>query len=164
MLAVLAAVMTVVFSVFQSNVAQRKAVQTFRNMQVIHLTMQQITLDQETSGGAIRWTCSNGVPLTYAQWTNLIVSEKYLTPEQLFDRLQLSDPERTIIPLAVAESDPPDTIVMVTKNWPGQAVLAEKGLVTGNYAYLRKGGPVDTNNTSNPNTGAGGKFGFQPLK
>lgn len=162
MLVIMVAIMTVVFSIFRSNIAQRKAVETFRNMTVIHLTMQQMTLDQETSGGPVRWTCSNGIPLTYAQWTNLIVTEKYLTPPQLYDRLQPNDPEREIIPLAVAESDPPETLVMVTRNWPGQATLASQGVVPGSYAYLRKGPSSDTNAPSN--TGAGGKFGFQPLK
>lgn len=164
MLAVLAIVMTVVFASFQSNIAQRKAVQTFRNMTVIHLTMQQMTLDQVTSDGPVRWTCSNGVPLTYAQWTNLIVAEKYLSPTQLFDRLQLSDPDLAIIPLAVTESDPPETVVMVTQNWPGQATLAAKGLQAGPYAYFRKGESSTKNKATFSNTGPGGQFGFQPLK
>lgn len=158
-IAILVVITGLVLSAFQANMSQRNEVQTLRNMKMIQLAIQQMTLDNQTNGrgSPIRWTCSNDIPLAYAQWTNQIITNKYLTPEQLAEYLQLGSSDRTIVPLAVADSDPPETVLLVTQNWPGHEAASARGLSEENYTWFLKDGGAQR-------TRSGGKFNYLPLK
>jgi len=167
MIAILAALLAVVVWSFQTNIQQRDAIRTFKHMQLVHLTIQQMRLDNLTNGGAVRWTSSNETPLTYEKWTNLIVEGKYLSLDQLRDHLQMRDGDNAVVPLAVTESDPENTIILVTKNWPGQDAAVSNGLTSGEYGYFRKDGsgmPPNSKTSDTNAIGSGGKYNFQPLK
>lgn len=167
MITILVVLLAVVVWSFQTNIQQRDAIRTFKHMQLVHLTIQQMRLDNLTNGGVVRWTSSNDKALTYEQWTNLIVEGKYLSLDQLQDHLQMDDVDNTIVPLAVTESDSGDTIILVTKNWPGHDLAASNGLISGDYGYFRKDGsgmPPNSKTSDTNAIGAGGKFNFQPLK
>jgi type II secretory pathway pseudopilin PulG len=166
-IAILGVLLTMVVWSFQTNIQQRDAIRAFKHMQLVHLTIQQMRLDNLTNGGPIRWTSSNETPLPYGQWTNLIVAGKYLSQEQLEDHLQLRSAKNAIIPLAVTESDPDNTVILVTTTWPGQATAKSSGLRSGNFGYFRKDGsgmPPGAPTSDTNSVGAGGKFNFQPLQ
>ena len=167
MITILVVLLAMVVWSFQTNIQQRDAIRTFKHMQLLHLTIQQMRLDNLTNGGSVRWTSFNDTPLTYEQWTNFIVEGKYLSLDQLRDHLQVDEKNNTIVPLAVTETDPENTIILVTKNWPGREAAMSNGLTSGNYGYFRKDGsgmPPNSKTSDTNAIGAGGKFNFQPLK
>ncbi len=63
------------------------AAQALYKMKQLHLATRQMTLDSMDYDDpkGIRGTCSNGKPLAYDEWTNLLVRQKYLTSQQIAD-------------------------------------------------------------------------------
>lgn len=144
------------------------------NMKQLHLATQQMTLDSQTANTPpnIRWTCTNGRPLKFPEWTNLLVSNGYLTEKDLAKLLKspLSGWSTNIFTVyAVGDFDPPETLLLATDNWKGLTAtsLAKSPLSDSGFVVFHKGGdgailrPRQLNLTNI--IGTGGKFNYLPL-
>ncbi|PTX97201.1 hypothetical protein DB345_08485 [Spartobacteria bacterium LR76] len=176
-------ILLVLFSVLAGYLASRvtpslregSMAQLVSNMKQLHLATQQMTLDSETANTPpnIRWTCTNGQPLKFAQWTNLLVSNNYLAKEDLAKLLRnpFSNTQSTnvITVYAVGDFDPPETIVFATANWrapsashPDQPPLDIPGIV-----IFRKGSDgaiLQRHQIDLTNIATGGRYNYLPLQ
>jgi len=143
------------------------------NMKRLHSAAQQMTLDSETANTppGIRWTCTNGQPLKFAQWTNLIVSNNYLTREDLTNLLEktyYNKPTNITTVYAAGDFDPPDAALLASANWLGPKVanLAKSPLSPSGFVVFRQDGSgtiFSPHQTTLTNIGSGGKYNYLPL-
>jgi len=157
-----------------SQLVKGRMTQTLSNLKQLHMASQQMTLDNQTTGDSpIRWTCSGTTPLTFEQWTNALVTGKYVTAGELKKFLSFGtrlSPTNVVSVFAVAEKDPADTVLLATKNWqgPGVSDLA-KNLYSGpGVVIFRKGGDgvilQPRQATATNLIGTGGMHNFLPLR
>lgn len=145
------------------------------NMKQLHLATQQMTLDSQTADTPpnIRWTCANGRPLRFAEWTDLLVSNNYLSKEnltKLLEKTYYGTPARIITVYAVGDFDPADTVLLASANWQGPKAtnLAKSPLGNSGFVVFRQDGsgailqPRQLNQTNI--IGSGGKFNYLPLQ
>lgn len=149
--------------------------QLVSNMKQLHLATQQMTLDSQPADTPpnIRWTCTNGQPLKFAQWTNLLVSNNYLAKEDLARLLKnpFSNTQSTnvITVYAVGDFDPPETIVFATANWraPGASHPDQPSPNIPGIVIFRKGGDgaiLQRHQTDLTNIATGGRYNYLPLQ
>lgn len=147
------------------------------NARQFQIAIQSMTEDNMKLGRSLQWTCSNGVPQTFEQLTNELYG-RYLTENDM--KKMLSGPEtgaifkardpRILNFFAVTLSDPSDTLLLATTNWPGMGSTNLSGnLFDGQgFVVIRKNGegnilkPHSFNDTNA--IGAGGQFNYLPLK
>lgn len=144
------------------------------NMKRLHSAAQQMTLDSEIANTppGIRWTCTNGQPLKYTAWTNLLVSGHYLTSEEmtgLLEKTYYTKPTNIITVYAVGDFDPPDTVLLASVNWLGPKAtnLAKSPLGPSGFVVFRQDGSgaiFSPRQTTLTNIGSGGKYDFLPLQ
>lgn len=149
--------------------------QVLSNMKQLHLATQQMTLDSQTADTPpnIRWTCTNGQPLKFAEWTNLLVRNNYLTKEDLTKLLkspQSNKSTNVFTVYAVADLDSADTVLFATTNWlgPHATKLGNSPFRTPGFVIFRKGGDgaiLQPRQCQRMDIiGSGGKFNFLPLQ
>ncbi len=149
--------------------------QGLSNMKQLQLATQQMTLDSETANTPpnIRWTCTNGRPLKFAEWTNLLVSNGYLTESDLAKLLKspLSNKASNVFTVyAVGDFDSPETVLFATTNWPGPNAtkLGKSPFRTPGFVVFHKGGDGAILQPSQCQKmeiiGTGGKYNFLPLQ
>lgn len=149
--------------------------QVLSNMKQLHLATQQMTLDSEAANTPpnIRWTCTNGQPLKFAQWTNLLVSNGYLTEYDLAKLLkspQSNKATNVFTGYAVGDFDSPDTVLLASANWqgPNASKLGYSLFRTPGFVVFRKGGDgaiLQPKQCQRKEIiGTGGKFNFLPLQ
>ncbi|PTX97202.1 hypothetical protein DB345_08490 [Spartobacteria bacterium LR76] len=149
--------------------------QVLSNMKQLHLATQQMTLDSETANTPpnIRWTCTNGQPLKFATWTNLLVSSSYLTEKDLAQLLkspQSNKSTNVVTVYAVGDFDPAETVLFATKNWlgPHATNLGNSPFRTPGFVVFRKGGDgmiLQPRQCQRMEIiGTGGKYNFLPLQ
>jgi len=154
---------------------EERMAQLVSNMKQLHLATQQMTLDSQTANTPpnIRWTCTNGQPLKFAQWTNLLVSNNYLAKEDLAKLLKnpFSNTKSTniITVYAVGDFDPPETLVFATANWraPGASNPDQPSIDIPGIVIFRKGGDgaiLQRHQTELTNFAAGGRYNYLPLQ
>jgi len=145
------------------------------NMRQLQLATQMMALDSVTNRALrdVDWTCTNGRPLRFAQWTNLLVSNHYLTERDLEKLLGSPRSNRTtniINAFAVQEDDAGDTVFLATVNWMGPKAtnLAPSPLQSPGFVVLRKAGEGNILKDSQCQRmdliGTGGKFNYLPLQ
>ncbi len=150
-------------------------VQVLSNMKQLHLATQQMTLDSETANTPpnIRWTCTNGRPLKFAEWTNLLVSNGYLTESDLAKLLkspQSNKATNVFTVYAVGDFDSPDTVLLATANWqgPNATNLGNSPFRTPGFVVFHKGCDGAILQPSQCHRmeiiGTGGKYNFLPLQ
>jgi hypothetical protein len=175
---VLTVLLILVIVFFRAQGGSDDMLQTLTNMRQLQVATQVITVDNQAQEKPIQWTTANGKPISYAQWTNALAGAN-LNPQDIrrllsarSQRLLWSDKvtENAITVFAVTDSDPKNTLFLVTKNWHG---LEEKKLSGDPYGakgfiVMRKGGDgviLSASQSQNADTiGAGGTFHFLPLK
>lgn len=149
--------------------------QVLSNMKQLHLATQQMTLDSETANTppGIRWTCTNGRPLKFAEWTNLLVSNNYLSEKDLAKLLkspQSNKSTNVFTVYAVGDFDSPDTVLLATTNWPGPNAtkLGKSPFRAPGFVVFHKGGDGAILQPSQCQRmeiiGTGGKYNFLPLQ
>jgi len=149
--------------------------QVVSNMKQLHLATQQMTLDSETANtpSNIRWTCTTGQPLKFAQWTNLLVSNNYLAKEDLAKLLSGPSPvhaPNVLTAYAVGDFDPDTTLLFATKNWlgPQADALGKSPFRTPGFVVFRKAGDCAILQPRQCQKmeviGSGGKYHFLPLQ
>ncbi len=145
------------------------------NMKQLYLATQQMTLDSQTTDTPpnTRWTCTNGRPLGFAEWAELLVSNNYLSKENLTKLLQKTyygTPTRIITVYAVGDFDPADTVLLGSANWQGPKAtnLAKSPLGDSDFAVFRQDGSgaiLPPRRCQDMRLiGSGGKFNFLPLQ
>jgi type II secretory pathway pseudopilin PulG len=151
-----------------------ESVEALQKMKHLHLAIQQMTLDNQTTGDSpIRWTCSGTTPLTLEQLTNALVEGGYASSDKFREQLVISK-NRTLANdasvFAVTESDPADTVLLAAYEW--KAVFEPDLIKAGRgrkFVIFRKGGdgvlflPPKTN-TNLTLIGSGGMHNYLPLK
>lgn len=149
--------------------------QVLSNMKQLHLATQQMTLDSQTADTPpnIRWTCTNGKPLKFGEWTNLLVSNGYLTESDLAKLLkspQSNKSTNVFTVYAVGDFDQPETVLLATSNWqgPNATNLGHSPLGQPGFLIFRKGGDgmiLQPRQCQKMEIiGTGGKYNFLPLK
>jgi type II secretory pathway pseudopilin PulG len=149
--------------------------QVLSNMKQLHLATQQMTLDSQTAETPpnIRWTCTNGQPLKFTEWTNLLVRNNYLTKEDLTKLLkspQSNKSTNVFTVYAVGDFDQPETVLLATSNWqgPNATNLGHSPLGQPGFLIFRKGGDgmiLQPRQCQKMEIiGTGGKYNFLPLK
>jgi len=145
------------------------------NVRQLHLATQIMTLDSETAHTPpnIRWTCANGQPLKFTDWTDLLVSKGYLSKEDLAKLLCGPSPvcsPNVLTVYAVGDFDPDTTLLIATKNWlgPKASALGDSPFRTPGFVVFHKGGdgailqPRQCQKMEA--VGTGGKYNFLPLR
>lgn len=149
--------------------------QVLSNMKQLQLATQQMTLDSESGNTppGIRWTCTNGQPLKFAAWTNLLVSSSYLTEKDLAKLLKSPESNKStnvVTVYAVGDFDPAETVLFATKNWlgPHAANLGNSPFRTPGFVIFHKGGDgmiLQPRQCQRMEIiGTGGKYNFLPLQ
>lgn len=163
------------------NGSKGDATQALYKMKQLHLATRQMTLDSmdHDNPKGIRGTCSNGKPLTYADWTNLLVRQKYLTSQEVADLTSVTErapfflrfpTTNAFSVFAYDEADPDSTLFLASKNWHSLTVPVLKGrpFETNLFVVFRTGGdgailrPSQCQDASL--VGTGGTFVYLPLK
>ncbi|MBN8711208.1 MAG: hypothetical protein BGO12_10215 [Verrucomicrobia bacterium 61-8] len=150
-------------------------IQVLSNMRQLQLATQMMTLDSETANTppSIRWTCTNGQPLKFAEWTNLLVSKGYLSQEDLAKLLKSPQSNRStnvFTVYAVGDFDPDTTLLLATKNWlgPKASALGDSPFRTPGFVVFRKDGDgaiLQPRQCQRMDLiGTGGKYNFLPLQ
>lgn len=148
------------------------------NMRQLQLATQMMALDTETNRALqdVDWTCSNGKPMRFAQWTNLLVTNQYLTESDLKKLLrsprssQVSQATKIINAFAVESEDACDTLFLATVNWlgPNATNLGPSPFKSSGFVVLRKSGEgtilQDSQRQKTNLIGRGGKFNYLPLQ
>lgn len=153
-------------------------------MKQLHFATQQMARDYTATGDTNlpEWTCRGTNPITYREWTNLLVGENYLTATDLKKLLRVSYTKdswlgrktvvitNAVVVFAVTKEDPDSTLFLASCNWLGLAAL---GLTpsknpTNGFTVFRKGGdgailPPHRFKATNL-IGTGGMHNFLPLR
>lgn len=154
------------------------------NMKQLHLATQQMALDGITTGDTNLpgWTCRGTTPITFQEWTNLLIKGNYLSATDLKKLLSASYSKEgwfgrqnvmitnAVVAFAVAEDDPGNTLFLASVNWQGLAAL---GLIpamypTNGFVVFRKGGDgamLQPRQAATTNLiGSGGMHNYLPLR
>lgn len=171
---------TLVLSV-QLNGGKGNAAQALYKMKQLHLATRQMTLDSMDYDDpkGVRGTCSNGKPLAYGEWTNLLVRQKYLTSQQVADLTSVTERAPFFLRLSTTnafsvfaydDADPDSTLFLASRNWHGLAVPTLKGrpFETNLFIVFRTGGDGAILRPSQCQdaalVGSGGKFVYLSLR
>ncbi|GAT31694.1 hypothetical protein TSACC_288 [Terrimicrobium sacchariphilum] len=157
------------------------AAEALYKMKQLHLATREMTLDSMDYNNPreIRGTCSNAKPLTYSEWTNLLVRQNYLTSGQVADLTTVTErapfflrfpTTNAFSVFAYDDADPDSTLFLASKNWHGLTVPVLKGrpFETNLFVVFRTGGdgailrPSQCQDASL--VGTGGRFVYLPLK
>lgn len=163
------------------NGSKGDASQALYKMKQLHLATRQLTLDSTDYDDpkGIRGTCSNGKPLAYGEWTNLLVRQKYLTSQQIADLTTVTERAPFFLRFSTTNAfsvfacdgdDPDSALFLASKNWRGITAPALKGrpFETNLFVVFRTGGDGAILRPSQCQdaalVGTGGKSHYLPLK
>jgi len=168
-------VLLIVIWMFETNAAaplvHGRSNYVLSNMRQLYLATEQMTLDNQTNGNPVRWTCSGNAPMSFDQWHKALVPT-YLEEKDFQKLLSISGRNRTIVAMnvfAVCDSDAPETVLFATKNWHGvKTNLSGEPFENRCFVIFRKAGDgaVLTAGQANDTNiiGSGGMHNFLPLK
>lgn len=144
--------------------------QTMSNLRQLHMAMQQMALDHQTTGDPILWTCEGTVPITYARWKQTLEGE-YFQPGDLDKLLTAPGPIKDAYTVfAVTDEDRGNTVLFASKNWQGPESkhLTEMPFKKLGFVVFRKDGSgtvlKEKQASDTKLIGGGGMHGYLPLK
>ncbi|PTX97203.1 hypothetical protein DB345_08495 [Spartobacteria bacterium LR76] len=143
-------------------------------MRRLQIATKQMSLDDRDA----EWTCNQGKPMRYADWTNRLVTGGYVSAKDmaLFTSAQeygafwftpLTTNALTVF--AVENPDADSTLLLATRNWHGPAAPNLAGLPFQKRGFIvfRKGGDgailLNSQCQRTDLIGSGGKFNYLPL-
>jgi len=144
-------------------------------MKRLQIANSQMSLDDR----GVEWTCLQGRPMRYSDWTNRLVTGGYVSAKDmaLFTSAQeygaswftpLTTNALTVF--AVEDSDDASTLLLATRNWHGPSATNLAGLPfeKRGFVVFRKGGDgaiLLPNQCQRADLiGSGGKFNYLPLR
>lgn len=144
-------------------------------MKRLQIATKQMSLDDRDA----EWTCIQGKPMRYADWTNRLVTGGYVSAKDmaLFTSAQEYGASwftplttNALAVFAVEDSEADSTVLFATRNWHGPAATSLAGLPFEKRGFIifQKGGsgaillPNQCQRTDL--IGTGGKFNYLPLQ